>query len=178
MKPASVSLEHLTVSAVERWAEFGPGRQLGATLGSDAEIVVGVGAQVRGQVTVSERSVLTLSCIHPAAVQEHQLKFPEGQRERRRTLKGIQVLYSITFFSSHLYHGGTLEGKKLTSKTSKYKHKKQFCREKENHFYVISNITIYTPEHPPSQNVRCQTDIAGNHFKTHRTFSEFWEKRI
>lgn len=81
----------LTVSAVERWAEFGPGRQSGPAPRSDLEVVVGVGAQVQGQVAVSVRGLLALRSIHPAAVQDHQLKLPE--RDAHTLTRSVLVWY-------------------------------------------------------------------------------------
>lgn len=70
----------LTVSPIEGWGEFGPGGDLRPALRSDVEVVVGVGAEVKGQVTVSLGNLLALMSVHPAVLQNHQLKIPEGHQ--------------------------------------------------------------------------------------------------
>lgn len=69
----------LTVSTIERRAGSGPRRRLRPATGSDSEVVVRVGAQVKGQVTAGLRCQLTVKGIDPAVVQNHQLKLPEEQ---------------------------------------------------------------------------------------------------
>lgn len=46
---------------------------------SHAEVVVRVGAQVKGQVTVGLRRQLTVVGVDPSALQNRQLKLPERQ---------------------------------------------------------------------------------------------------
>lgn len=74
----------LTVSAVERRAGFGPRRRLRPAAGPDPEVVVRVGAQVKGQVAAGFRRPLTVVGVDPAAVQNHQLELPEKPAERSR----------------------------------------------------------------------------------------------